>query len=72
VLTELGTHDAKPDLVLLPINGLIYAVGGAVLAVALLLQIVAYETMLRKKGRKEAMEKAEELGLPPSAGNSGS
>lgn len=72
VITELVTHDANPDFVHLPNNGLIYAVGGAVLAVALLLQIVAYETMLRKKGPKEAMEKAEELGLPPSAGSSGS
>ena len=72
VITELVTHDANPDFVHLPNNGLIYAVGGAVLAVALLLQIVAYETMLRKKSGKEAMEKAEELGLPPSAGNTGS
>ena len=54
IITELVTHDANTDFVHLPQNSLIYVVGGVVLALSLLVQIVGYEWMLRKTGSKHA------------------
>ena len=64
VITELLTHDANTDIVHLPTNSLIYVVFGLALGVALALQILLYYTMLRKTGKKQALAKMREIGLP--------
>jgi len=68
VIAELATNDANTMLLHLSTNPLTYLIGGAVFGLAWLLQLVAYEGMLRKTGAraaaKQASEKAAELGLP--------
>lgn len=68
VIAELATNDANTMLLHLSTNPLIYLIGGAVFGLAWLLQLIAYEGMLRKTGAKaaakQASEKAAELGLP--------
>lgn len=68
VITELVTNDANTALLHLSTNPLTYLIGGAVFGLAWLLQLIAYEGMLRKTGAKaaakQASEKAAELGLP--------
>lgn len=68
IITELVTNDANTKLLHLSTNPLTYLIGGAVFGLALLLQLIAYEGMLRKTGAraaaKQASEKAADLGLP--------
>jgi ADP-ribose pyrophosphatase len=68
VITELATNDANTMLLHLSTNPLTYLIGGAVFGLAWLLQLIAYEGMLRTTGAKaaakQASEKAAELGLP--------
>ena len=68
VIAELATNDANTMLLHLSTNPLTYLIGGAVFGLAWLLQLIAYEGMLRKTGAraaaKQASEKAAELGLP--------
>ncbi len=68
IVTELATNDANTDLLHLSTNTLPYLIGVGVFVLVALIQIIAYEVMLRKTGAdaaaKQAMEKASELGLP--------
>lgn len=68
VITELATNDANTDLLHLSANPLPYLIGIGAFLLAVLIQIIAYEVMLRKTGAdaaaKQAEEKASELGLP--------
>jgi hypothetical protein len=68
VISELATNDANTDFVHLPSNPVIYIIGGIVLAIALLTQIIAYQVMLWKTGGKQAEKRttkvAGELGIP--------
>lgn len=57
-ITELVTNDANTDTVHLPANSFPYLVGWGVLIVALLIQIIAYEAMLRKTGAKQVAKRA--------------
>lgn len=54
VLTELVTNDGNIDTLHLSTNPLPYLIGLAVFALTWLIQIVAYEVMLRKTGAKAA------------------
>jgi ADP-ribose diphosphatase len=68
IIAELVTDDANTDLLHLSTNPVTYIVGGGVFVLAWLVQIIAYEVMLRKTGAKSAAkqagEKAAALGLP--------
>jgi 8-oxo-dGTP pyrophosphatase MutT (NUDIX family) len=67
VLSEIFTEDANTDLLHLSSNPLTYLIGGGVFLLMWLIQIIAYEGMLRKTGAtaaaKAAGERASELGL---------
>ncbi|HEY7342616.1 MAG TPA: NUDIX hydrolase [Ktedonobacterales bacterium] len=67
VITELVTNDANTDLLHLSTDTLPYLIGVGAFALAALIQIIAYEVMLRKTGAdaaaKQVKEKAGELGL---------
>lgn len=67
VIVELATNGANASIVHLPTNPVTYEVGFGVLIMVLLIQIIAYEVMLRgtdgKRATKRAIKKISDLDI---------